>query len=592
MTYANDDVLEKIKDQMDIVELVGEYVHLKKSGSNYVGLCPFHSEKTPSFTVSESKQIFHCFGCGEGGDGIKFIMKRENLDFVDALKFLAEKYGIPWEDSLNKDESEEKKELYQMNMDAARYFHKNLTEVRLSKEYLSARGITGELARKFGLGYATDSWDGLIKHLLEKGYNEKSMIKAGLAGQRKDKSGYFDKFRNRIIFPIIDTRGRVVGFGGRVLDNNLPKYLNSPDTMIFNKGYHLYGLNLVARNSDRKRILLVEGYMDVISLYSSGIEFSVASLGTALTKNQGKLLKRYGEEIFICYDSDKAGVKATLRAIDVLRSIDIEPKVVLLPEGYDPDDFIREHGKAVFQKKIETALNYVDFKVYILKEDYNIKEPEGKIGFTKEVAKIIKTMNSPVGQDVYIDKISEETGVSREAIQREVRGSDRSRRSFRETNKIEPVVASLPPGHLKAEMDLIGFMLIAREYYERISSRIGFEDFQDMDCRFCYKIISDTYGRADNINKEALREELSEDDGSSEKFNEILNNEPRFQASNWERVIDDLIGTIRLKKLVRDKNTILREMENLEKNEENQEEFLKLLSSINDLNKKINSLVK
>ncbi|WP_422486504.1 DNA primase [Gudongella sp. DL1XJH-153] len=592
MSYSNEDVLEKVKDQMDIVELVGEYVHLKKSGSNYVGLCPFHSEKTPSFTVSESKQIFHCFGCGEGGDGVTFIMKKENLDFIDSLKFLADKYGIPWENDGNKEDNEDKKKLYEMNKEAARYFHNNLMNNKKPREYLAKRGITAEIARKFGLGYATENWDGLLKELLVKGYSEEDLVKAGLAGIRKDKSGYFDKFRNRVIFPIIDTRGRVIGFGGRVLDESLPKYLNSPDTKVFNKGYHLYGLNLLTGNTDRKKILLVEGYMDVISLYTGGVPFAVASLGTALTKSQGKLLKRYGDEVLICYDSDKAGIKATLRAIDVLRELEIDPRVVFLPEGMDPDDFIRENGQAMFQKKINTALSYIDFKVYMLKEDHDIKEPKGKIEFTREVAKIIRSMKSPVEQDVYIDKISSETGVSKEAISREVLGREKRQRKFNETRKIEPAFTNLPPAHTKAEMDLIGFMLIDKEYFDRISDKVIFEDFQDMECRFCYRIIADTYNRFDTIDKNSLREELSEDQQSSDKFNEILDHQPRFLASNWERVIDDLVRTIRHNKLVSERNSILIEMEKLGKNEEDQEKFLKLLGSIDELNKKINSLVK
>ncbi|WP_409228574.1 DNA primase [Gudongella sp. SC589] len=591
MSYSNEDVLEKVKDQMDIVQLVGEYVHLKKSGSNHVGLCPFHNEKTPSFTVSESKQIYHCFGCGEGGDGISFIMKRENLDFVDALKFLADKYGIPWEENLNREDSEEKNTLYNMNKEAARYFHNNLMSNKKPREYLAKRGITAEIARKFGIGFATEKWDGLIKHLLEKGFTEDEMLKAGLAGIRKDGSGYFDKFRNRVIFPIIDTRGRVIGFGGRVLDHNLPKYLNSPDTKVFNKGYHLYGLNLLAGNSDRKKILLVEGYMDVISLCSGGVNFAVASLGTALTSNQGKLLKRYGEEVFICYDRDRAGIKATLRAIDVLRELEVDPRVVVLPEGMDPDDFIRENGQAGFQKKINTALSYVDFKVYILKEQYNIEEPKGKIDFTKEVARIIRDMKSPVEQDVYIDKISSQTGVSREAIENEVRGRQKSQRRFKESISFEPAVTKLPPAHLKAEMDLIGFILLDREYFERISKRIDFNDFQDMDCRFCYRIISETYKKSDEIDKEALREELSQDQMSSKKFNDILDHQPMFQATNWERVIEDLIRTIRHNKLISERNYVLSEMEKLEKSGEDQVRFLELLSNIDELNRKINSLV-
>lgn len=590
MANINEDVLEKVKEQMDIVELVGEYVHLKKSGSNHVGLCPFHNEKTPSFTVSESKQFFHCFGCGEGGDGLAFIMKRENLDFVDALKLLAERYGIPWEDSQNPEAKEEKDIMYEMNREAARYFYKNFAASKIPGDYLMKRGITEEVSRKFGLGYAVDSWDGLMKHMLSKGYKEADMVKAGLASERKDNSGYFDKFRNRIMFPIIDTRGRVIGFGGRVLDDAMPKYLNSPDTPVFNKGFHLYGLNLVGRNSDRKRILLVEGYMDVISLYAGGVDFAVASLGTALTAHQGKLLKRYGESIYICYDRDNAGIKATERAIDILRELEVEPKIVVLPEGMDPDDFIRQKGRAAFQKKMEEALNYVDFKVYILRGKYNLEDPQGKIGFTKAVAGIIRSMKSPVEQDVYMERISDETGITRDAIKQEVRG----RRDFRpkkESSRIEPVLTRLPPAHLKAEMDLIGFMIIDREYYERIKNSVDYTDFQDMDCRFCYRLISQAYAESDILDREKLQRELRDDDQSSQRFNEIINNTPNFQASNGEKMLDDLVRTIRHNKLLIEKTRLMEEMTRLEKSGDKPERFMEILSSINELNRKINSLV-
>lgn len=591
MSYLNEDVVERIKDHMDIVELIGEYVHLKKSGSNYVGLCPFHNEKTPSFTVSESKEIFHCFGCGEGGDGISFIMKRENLDFPDAIKFLADKYGIPWENTVTKEENDEKRIMYQINKEAAKFFHNNLMANSKPIEYILARGMSADLARKFGLGYATESWDDLLKYLLEKEYTEEEMFKAGLIGKRKDNTGYFDKFRNRIVFPIIDTRGRVVGFGGRVLDNSHPKYLNSPETVVFNKGFNLYSLNLVAENLNRQKILLVEGYMDVISLYSNGVDFAVASLGTALTKYQAKLLKRYGENVYICYDNDKAGIKATLRAIDVLNEQEIDPKVVVLPEGMDPDDFIKENGKAAFHKKINNALTYVDFKVYTLKKNHNIDTSEGKIQFTQEVARIIRKMKSPVEQDVYIDKISSETGVSREAIAREVRSRDVKQKRINYSKKIDPVITDLPPAHMKAEMDLIGFMLIDKEYFNRIQGNVSFEDFLDMECRFCFEIIADSYNKSNSIDKEELRKELSEDQQSVNKFNEILDNQPRFQASNWEKVLDDLIKSIRHNKLVMEKKMILDEMEKLENAGTNQKEFSQLLSDIHELNKKINSLV-
>lgn len=322
--YISDEIIQKVKDDSDIVNIISEYIQLKKSGSNYVGLCPFHSEKTPSFTVSETKQYYHCFGCGEGGDIVTFIMKKENLEFLDAVKFLADKLGIEIEDSnftvKNKDE---KNKTYEINKEAARYFYDNLIKNSYALEYLRKRNINTKTIRQFGLGFSLNSWDSLYKYLIQKGYTDNDIEKTGLIGKRSGNNGYYDKLRNRIIFPIIDTKSRVIGFGGRVLDNSHPKYLNSQDTIVFNKGNHLYGLNLLSKYSNRKRIVLVEGYMDVISLYAKGINYSIASLGTALTERQCKLIKRYGEEVYICYDSDLAGINATLRAIDLLLKIDV-----------------------------------------------------------------------------------------------------------------------------------------------------------------------------------------------------------------------------------------------------------------------------
>ena len=332
-----EETIEKIRNTCDLVDLVSRYLPLKKTGSNYTGLCPFHSEKTPSFTVSDTKQLFHCFGCGQGGDIFTFIMKIENLSFVEAVKFLGDLYGIPIEEGSKTDDKleAEKKLIYEINREAARFYYYNLINSREPLNYLKQRGIGRKIIKEFGLGYAPNKWDSILNFLKGKGYKIEDIEKTGLIGRRKDNTGFYDKFRNRIIFPILDTRGRIIGFGGRVLDNTMPKYLNSQDTLVFNKGNNLYGLNLVKKYSDRKRIILVEGYMDVISLYNHGINYSVASLGTAFTKSQAKLLKRFGQDVYICYDSDNAGINATIRTINILRSEEIEPRIILLPQGKD-----------------------------------------------------------------------------------------------------------------------------------------------------------------------------------------------------------------------------------------------------------------
>ena len=587
MAENKNDMLERVKERLDIVELIGEYVHLKKSGSNHMGLCPFHSEKTPSFTVSDSKQIFHCFGCGAGGDAITFIMKRENLDFVEALKFLAEKYNIPWEDSGNQESSDHKSVFYEINKEAARYFHQNLMKHKEAVAYLNTRGIGYDIARKFGLGFASDSWEQLLNALKEKGFAEADIEKTGLVGIRKDASGFYDKFRNRLIFPIVDTRSRVIGFGGRVLDKSLPKYLNSPDTVVFNKGNHLYGLNIIDKNKNRKRIMLVEGYMDVISLHANGVDYAVASLGTALTESQAKLLKRYGDDIYICYDSDQAGIRAAVRAIDVLQKLDIEPRVVMLPEGMDPDDFIKANSLSAFEKKVSESLNFMDFKVYILRGRHDLSNPEGRIRFTQEAARMLKELKSPIQQDVYIEKLSSELGIAREAITSEIKGPRQIReRSQSEIRPVSTVV--LEPARRKAEADLINIMASGRRNFLRIVEEISLEEFGDPDCRFCYKIIKSGYETDDELDKESLLKELEFQDTGNERLKKLLTKATEYSPSNLEKAIDDLIRTIRIDILEGHRRVLRDEISAIDTSEENGVKLAELLKNLIEIDKKIN----
>lgn len=588
MAGVKNDMLEKIKERLDIVELISEYVHLKKSGSNHMGLCPFHSEKTPSFTVSDSKQIFHCFGCGAGGDAITFVMRRENLDFVEALRFLAEKYNIPWEDSVNQEGSELKRVFYDINKEAARYFHQNLMKHKEATAYLDSRGIGYETARKFGLGFASDSWEQLLNALKEKGFSEADIEKTGLIGIRKNVTGFYDKFRNRLIFPIVDTRSRVIGFGGRVLDKSLPKYLNSPDTVVFNKGNHLYGLNIIDKNKNRKKIMLVEGYMDVISLHANGIDYAVASLGTALTETQAKLLKRYGDDIYICYDGDQAGIRATERAIDVMQRMDLEPRIVMLPEEMDPDDFIKRNSLAAFEKKVAESLNYIDFKVYILKGKHDLASPEGKIRFTQEAARMLKELKSPIQQDVYIEKLSSELAIAKEAIVNEMKGPRKIREQHR-IPEIKPVAfVVLEPARRKAEADLISIMAAGRNNYTRITSEISMDEFGDPDCRFCYKIIQEGYNNEDELNKEELLKELDFDDTGSERLKHLLTKTTEYSPSNLDKVIADLIRTIRHDRLEAERRELRQEIATLDSSGDDRERLADLLRMLIEIEKKIN----
>lgn len=588
MAISYENIIEKIKEQMNIVDLIEEYLYLKKSGSNHIGLCPFHSEKTPSFTVSEEKEIFHCFGCGAGGDGITFIMQRENLDFKDAVRFLADKYNIPWEEEgVDKKEEEEKNDIYRINKEAAKFFLKELAENNNARDYLKNRNISPTISKTFGLGFAPDSWDKLMNHLKKSGFQTDLMYRAGLVSKSKDTERYFDKFRNRLIFPIIDTKSRVIGFGGRVLDKSLPKYLNSPDTPVFNKGFYLYGLNIINKNKDRKRIILVEGYMDVISLYTKGIYSSVASLGTALTRPQAKLLKRYGKEVYICYDNDSAGKRASLKAIDILLEEEVQPKIILLQDEMDPDDFINQRGLAAFEKAIDDSLNYFDYKIFLLREKYDISEPVQKIKFVKEVSNVLQKLQSKVEQDIYAEKISKETGVSKEAIYQEIRTNYRPKYRIKQSEKIKPTIDLLPKAYVKAEMDIIGFTLINKEYFDQVSETIGVDDFIDSECRYCYLLISDFYANKDKIEKAELLEELKDDDKSLERFEEIVNHIPQFDPDNESKVIKDLINTIKKSKLLRKRSSLLIEIQAIENKENDIDNFHRLIKELTELNKQI-----
>ena len=420
------EVIEDVKSRCDIVSTISQYMSVKPSGSNYKGLCPFHGEKTPSFYVNTSKQIYKCFGCGEGGDVINFVMKMENLDFIDAVKLLANRYVIEINTNMDVDTKlriEKSKKYQDIHTEAARFYFTNLIkEKNPGFHYLRTRGLDDKIIKKFGLGYSLNSWNTLRDYLLSKGYEKKDLIECGLFGYKSETDTIYDKFRNRVMFPIFDYRGNVIGFGGRVLDDSLPKYLNSPDSLIFNKRLNLYGLNFARKEIKDRTVILVEGYMDLISLYQYDIKNVVATLGTALTEQQGQLIKRYADTAIISYDSDDAGVKATLRGIDILTKLGISVRVLNLKDCKDPDEFIRIYGVLEYKNAIESSTHYIKYKIDILKRSFNIKNDEEKVKFAKEASKIIKELKSPVEIDYYTKYLSSQIDISVDSIKREVYG--------------------------------------------------------------------------------------------------------------------------------------------------------------------------
>ncbi len=433
--YSKNSVVDEIKSRCNIVDVIGQVVSLKKAGSNFKGLCPFHGEKTPSFVVSERKQIFTCFGCGASGDVLTFVMKHYNLDFTQALEKLASDYNIELTNTYEKNIG--KSELYEINKKAARFFFNAIKESKNpGYAYLVSRGISPEMIKRFGIGYADGRWDSFSEAFLADGdksagsstnsANDKKkkelrekLMRLGLIDSSKGKE--YDRFRNRIIFPIINTSDKVIGFGGRTLDKDgIPKYLNSPESSIYSKKNNLYGLNLAKQGiSKRDMAVLVEGYIDVISLHQKGIDYAVATLGTALTENQAKLLKRYTKNIVFAYDMDAAGRAATMRGIEILRKQELNIRIIKLPIGMDPDDYIKKYGRDAFEKRIDEALPATEYMLERIKSSLDLNKSEDKFRYAGEALKILREV-SAVEAEIYLQALSNDTGVSIVALKSEL----------------------------------------------------------------------------------------------------------------------------------------------------------------------------
>lgn len=429
------EIIEEIKARCDIASVIGDYIKIQPSGQNYKALCPFHVEKTPSFHISTAKQVYKCFGCGEGGDVINFVMKMENLDFMDAVRLLANRCGIDINfniDEETKQKIELSKKYQDIHTEAARFYFSNLVKSKnRGYDYLRNRGLDDKTIKRFGLGYSQDSWNSLMDYLIEeKGYSQEELLECGLIGKSTKTDKYYDKFRNRVMFPIFDYRGNVIGFGGRVLDDSLPKYLNSPDTLIFNKRHNLYGLNFARKNLSSRTVILVEGYMDLISLYQYGIKIAVATLGTALTSQQARLIKRYADNVIISYDSDGPGTKASLRAIDILVEAGLSVKVLDLKDAKDPDEYVRKYGTDEYRNAMKDAVPRIKFKIDNLKSTFDLSKDQDNIKFAQEAVNIIKQLKSPVEIDYYIKYLSEIVQLDEDAVKREIYGKSYSSKNL------------------------------------------------------------------------------------------------------------------------------------------------------------------
>jgi DNA primase len=587
-----EDVIEKIKYENDIVDVISEKVRLKKSGRNYTGLCPFHNEKSPSFSVSRDKQIYKCFGCGEAGNVITFVMKTRNLSFIDAVRILAERVHIDLDflESGNNKKNNANEKLLKLNVDAARFFFSNLKQNERANEYFLRRGITQNTIRKFGLGYAFDDWHGAMNYLLRKGYTEKELLTNGLI-IKNDKGNRYDRFRNRIMFPVFDYRGKVIGFGGRVMDDSKPKYLNSPETPLFKKGINLYGLNFALKNQSSRTFIIVEGYMDCIALHQCGITNAVASLGTALTQSQAKLLKRYADNIIISYDADTAGQKATIRGLKILKDNGLEVKVLKVPRGKDPDEFVRKNGREAFEELIRNAMPLVDYRIKSVEEGLNLSDNEQKMKYIEKTADILMELN-PVEKDIYVKKIAEATGVKEQAIYDQLAGEIRkSTNNLQTMNNMDEIGQKLyiEPAYLKAERLLLKLLTLDKDAYTYITNKISIDDFNMESHKKIFNIILENL----NLQGEKLEKtiELKCDDASSssEWINireELINN----GDCDIKLLIDDYIKNIKKYKLEESKKEIMNKIKFYESNGK-LEESLQMVKELNIIQDKINGII-
>ncbi len=479
--YYSEDLVEEVRSRNDIVDVISGYVRLQKKGSSYFGLCPFHNEKSPSFSVSPSKQMYYCFGCGAGGNVFTFIMEYENYSFPEALKLLADRAGVALPEKEENEETKRQQNLrsriLEVNKMAAKYFYYQLRSENgaHAMKYLKDRKLSDETIHRFGLGYSNKYSDDLYKYLKSKGISDELLAQSGLMNV-DEKRGMYDKFWNRVIFPIMDVNGRVIGFGGRVMGDGKPKYLNSPETKVFDKSRNLYGLN-VARTARKRNILVCEGYMDVISMHQAGFTNAVASLGTALTSQHASLLRRYTEEVILTYDSDEAGVKAALRAIPLLKEAGVSAKVLSMKPYKDPDEFIKAEGAEAFQERIDGAQNSFLYEIDVLQKQYDMKDPQSKTLFYQETAKKLMTFESELERENYIEAVADRYGVGFDNLRKLVNRMALKGSTIKIPEKNHGARTEKEEGIRKSQKLLLTWLIEYPGLYQTVRSYVKKEDF-------------------------------------------------------------------------------------------------------------------
>ena len=587
MPRYSDEIIEEVRQSNDIVDIISQYVHLKRSGRNFFGLCPFHNEKSPSFSVSPDKQIFHCFGCGVGGNVFTFLMKIEGVNFVEAVQSLAERANIQLptiENSMDSAKEELKAKVYKVNEFTATFYHENLykPEAKEAQEYIKGRKLTNETLKSFRIGFS-GKFDELYRELKKAGFNEPEILESGLVN-RNDNGTYIDRYRNRLMFPICDARRRVIAFGGRVLDDSKPKYINSPENIVYSKGRNLFGLNVAKKSKETKeKLLIVEGYMDVISLHQRGIPNVVAPLGTALTQQQGWLLRKNTEQIILSFDADEAGLQAKIRALDILQNMGCDIRVLQINGAKDPDEYIIQYGNARFQNLIEKALSVIEFKVKVLKQHLNLESTNDKIKFLNEIAKLISKVDNNIEKEIYIEKIAKEYDISKEAIYAEVNKlSYTGNKGEKILDKPKPVImhnkvqSDVSEATKRRENTVLAILLMGDlNIFKVIEQNISVQDFKDEINKQIAQTMYEEFEKG-NSNVNAILDKMGETEQSH--ITEILADD--YEIDDVEKAIDDVMQKYEKEKLNEKKLEILKLIEEAETTSEEKEKLGKELSDI------------
>jgi DNA primase len=593
MPSVSDDILFNIKEANDIIDVISSRMSLKKAGRNYKGLCPFHSEKSPSFSVNPDRQFFHCFGCGAGGDVFTFVMKYENISFFDAVKKLADSAGITLpktEKYVDKKKEELADKLFAINNDAADFFVSNLKSKfgEESLKYFKDRGISEDSIKRFKIGCAIDSWDSLLKHLKGKGHSEALIEKAGLIVKKEGQSSFYDRFRKRIMFPIQSVGGNVIGFGGRVLDTSLPKYLNSPDTPVFHKGYNLYALN-VAKEAARKLgyLIIVEGYLDAISPFQHGIENIGATLGTALTENHIRLIKRYVKKAVLIFDPDEAGVKAVLRGLDLFLKTDMKVNVVALPEKLDPDNFVKKYGKEEFLKQLKQSVRILDFFLNYTIEKQPIRTIDDKITVVNEILPKVSMVKNRIERDHYIKKLAErlkiEENLLRQEMVSDLKGSGVTGKSSPEG----ALPTALRAPILNAEETLLKVMLASGKLTLKAKDIINIADLSDPHVQRVVKKMFDIIDKEGEPNADAVIKD--EDENVKALISKLIVEESLITEKELERAFMESLFKVQNDSITKkmDEILVMIEKASQDNNEKLKEELLKEYVEIEKIKNKL-----